>query len=101
MFLTAYEFTGPRDTLLDGCHRMLERFGADLDLHVVLVTDTGLTMLDACPDRATMERFSTSPELLAAVDACDLPRPVVRPLGDVHLAIAREGLLKTPSQTGA
>jgi hypothetical protein len=99
VFLTAYEFTGPRETLLEGWHRMFGHYGTDLDLHVVVVTETGLTILDACPDRATMERFSTSEEFLAALAASDLPRPVVRPLGDVHVALARDGLVPAPARS--
>ena len=97
MYLTAYDFTGPRDALLAGWHRMAEQAGADVDLHIAVVTDTGLTILDACPDKETMEHFSTSPEFLGLVDGCGLPRPVVRPLGEVHAAIARSSALTTPA----
>ena len=96
MFLTRYDFTGPRDTLLDGLHRMVGAFGDDVMFSVVVVTDTGVALLDACPDRATMEHFSTSTEFMGALDAHDLPRPVITPLGDLHLVLARNGLTQTP-----
>ncbi|MGB8650956.1 MAG: hypothetical protein WCD35_09865 [Mycobacteriales bacterium] len=97
MYLSLYTFTGPRDTLLEGWHRMAEQIGTqELDLHLAVVTETGLTLVDACPDRATMERFSTSPDFAALVAACDLPMPVVTPLGELHAAFLRSGVAQSP-----
>ena len=50
LYLGAAHFDGDPGGLLPAYHRMLERFGIDtLDVHLCIVRDDGLTVLDACP----------------------------------------------------
>lgn len=94
MFLSSYAFTGDRAALLAGYHRLVESLGADnLDLNISVVTADGLTLLDACPTREAFEHFSKGPEFAAALQAAGLPTPVVTPLGEIHLTIAKDKAL--------
>jgi hypothetical protein len=92
MFLGAYDFEGDADELLTGYDSLMSLIPPESVLvHVCVVRDGGITVLDACPTRAVFSDFSTSPEFLAAVHAAGLPAPSVRPVGDVRHAIVREG----------
>ena len=90
MFLSSYAFAGAPQELVARFHQMMERFPTDdILLNVVITTDSGITVFDACPDRATMEHFSRSAEFAQALADAGLPAPTVTPLGDVHGAIVR------------
>ena len=95
MFLSAYTFTGDRDALLAGYHLLVENLGADnLDLNISVVTADGLTVLDGCPSREEFEHFTTSPDFAAAMQSAGLPIPVITPLGEIHVAITKTGVLQ-------
>lgn len=84
MYLTAYRFAGDPAELLRGHDRLLAAIPAEnVDLHLVVVGDAGITVLDACPSRAVFEEFSTSPGFRAALADAGLPAPRIEPLGDV------------------
>lgn len=90
MFLASYAFAGPPHELVERFHRVMEGFPTDdLLLNVIVTTDSGITVYDACPDRATFERFSSGEELAQALRDAGLPMPKVTPLGDVHGAVVR------------
>ena len=74
MYLGAAHFDGDPGELLPAYHRLLERFGIDtLDVHLCIVRDGGLTVFDACPDKAVYEEFTTSDMFRDAVAAAGLP----------------------------
>jgi hypothetical protein len=86
MHLALYRFTGDSAQLLAAYDRMSELMpGADLRICAAQVGS--VTVLDACPDRATFERFSTSEQFHAALAAVGLPRPDVRALGEIHQVV--------------
>ena len=90
MFLGCYEFQGDPAELLVAYDRLMERFGPEAsDLHVCVVHGSGITVFDTCPSREVFEAFSASAEFRGAVAAAALPYPIVRPLGDVHVARCR------------
>jgi hypothetical protein len=87
LYLGAAHFDGDPGELLPAYHRLLERFGIDtLDVHLCIVRDDGLTVLDTCPSRAVYEEFSTSDMFGEAVSAAGLPAPRIEGLGDVQVA---------------
>jgi hypothetical protein len=93
MFLGAYHFDGPPGELVPAYGRLMDSFPPDtLDLHVCIVRETGLTVLDACPSAATFTEFSASIEFAGAVRAAGLPMPRVEAMGDVHSARVRAGV---------
>lgn len=84
MFLTAYRFDGDPATLAAAHDGLYARFPADsLDLHVCVVTDHGMLVLDACPSREVAEAFRRSPEFAAALAEAGLPTPRVESLGEI------------------
>jgi hypothetical protein len=90
LYLGAAHFDGDPAELLPAYHRMLERFGIDtLDVHVCIVRDDGLTVLDACPGKAVHEEFTKSDMFLGAVAAAGLPAPRIEGLGDIQVAHLR------------
>ena len=60
MYLTSYTFTGDTADLAARYDRLLAQFRDELVLHIAVATDTGLVVLDSCPDRATAEEFQGS-----------------------------------------
>ena len=83
MFLSTYHFDGPG--LVPAYDRLRQHMPSEaLMLHLCAVGENGLTVLDACPDRATFTAFSTSPQFRAALVAAGLPAPRIEPLGDLH-----------------
>ncbi len=90
MYLTAYHFAGNPADLTRGHDRLLSAIPAEnVDLHIVVVAEHGITVLDACPSRAVFEEFSTSLAFHSAVADAGLPSPIIEPLGDVAGAIVR------------
>ena len=91
MFLSAYTFDGDPAELTAAYDRMRRGFPPDaFELHVAVVTATGIVVFDACPDRATFDAFHTSPDLQGAMASAGLPRPRVEPLGEVHATALRQ-----------
>ena len=86
-YLGAFHFDGDPSQLLPGYHRMLDRFGIDaLDVHLCIVRDDGLTVLDACPTKVDYEQFTTSDMFRDAVTSAGLPAPRIEGLGNVRVA---------------
>jgi hypothetical protein len=94
MFLSSYTFTGPAQELVAKYHAMLEQLPADaIDLNLCVATDSGITVYDACPSRADFEAFSTGEDFAAGLRNAGLPAPTITPLGEVHHAIVKQGVL--------
>ena len=86
-YIGAVHFDGDPDQLLPAYDRMLERFGMDnLDVHLCIVRDEGLTVFDACPTKADYEQFTGSDMFLKAVETAGLPAPRIEGLGNVRVA---------------
>jgi hypothetical protein len=87
MFLSAYHFDGDPAVLVPAYETLMSGFppGA-AELHVCVLTETGLSVYDACPSREVFEEFSRG-GFQTAVAAAGLPVPRIVPLGDVHNAI--------------
>jgi hypothetical protein len=84
MYLSRYRFDGDPTALEAAYRRLMTSLGTDsVELHVALVREDGLDLYDACPDRATFERFHISEEFLAALESAGLPHPTVTGLGDI------------------
>jgi hypothetical protein len=93
MYLGTYTFRGDPDALVPAYDRLRATFPPSaLELHVCVIGEDAITVLDACPDRATHEAFSRGPELAAALAGAGLPTPDIRGLGDVHVAHLREAV---------
>jgi len=93
LYLGAIHFDGAPGELLPAYRRLSERFPVDrLDLHVCLVHERGITVLDACPSRAIFEEFTHGAGFLGEVSTAGLPAPRVDGLGDVVVAHLREQL---------
>ena len=91
MILTAYHFDGDPNALVDSHRRMVELFPPNsLDLHVAISHERGLTVYDACPDRAAQQVFAASPEFLATLAQVGLRSPTIEVLGDVRYAHVNE-----------
>jgi hypothetical protein len=87
LYLGAVHFDGDPGQLLPAYDRMLERFGIEnLDVHLCIVRDDGLTVFDACPTKADYEQFTGSDLFRDAVAAAGLPAPRIEGLGDVRVA---------------
>ena len=91
LYLGAAHFDGDPGELLPAYHRMLERFGIDnLDVHLCIARQDGLTVFDACPSKTVYEEFTTSDMFRDAVAAAGLPAPRIEGLGDVQVAHLRQ-----------
>jgi hypothetical protein len=87
LYLGAMHFDGDPGELLPGYHRMLERIQIEnLDVHLCIVRDDGLTVFDACPGKAVYEQFTKSDAFRDGVAAAGLPEPRIEGLGDVRVA---------------
>jgi hypothetical protein len=92
MFLSAYHFDGDVDDLLARYDAMREMIPlSDVDLHACVVRDGGISVFDACPDRATAEMFQSNGQFEGTLRAVGLPMPRIEWLGDVHDAYALGG----------
>jgi hypothetical protein len=93
MYLGAVRFDGNPGELLRAYQRMLEKFGLDnLDVHLYITRDGGLTVFDACPTKEIYEEFIRSETLLSAIAEAGLPEPRVSGLGDVQVAQVRQAI---------
>ncbi|MBV9487336.1 MAG: hypothetical protein JO246_14920 [Frankiaceae bacterium] len=91
MYLGAFHFDGPTDTLLESYEKLFAGFPAEnIELHVAVVRDGGITVYDACPDQPTFEAFAASEEFRGALTAAGLPEPRVEGTGEVHRALLRQ-----------
>jgi len=89
-FLGAYHFDGEPRELVPAYDRLMERFPVEAAvLHVCVLGEAGITVLDACPSQSVFREFSRSAEFLGAVASAGLPLPRVEPLGDVYVARVR------------
>ncbi len=87
VYLGAVHFDGDPGQLLQGYDRMLERFGIEnLDVHLCIVREDGLTVFDACPTRADYEQFTRGDMFRGAVTSAGLPSPRIEGLGGVRVA---------------
>lgn len=90
MFLGSYSFEGDPTELVAAYERLMAQFPPEsTDLHVCVVHDDGILVLDACPSRAVFEQFSQSPQFRDAVATAGLPSPRVDLVGEVHAARGR------------
>jgi hypothetical protein len=95
MVLTAYHFDGDPDTLLEAHHKLTLLYPPNaLDLHVAISHDGGITVFDACPDRATQKAFAASAEFTGALAQVGLPTPRADVLGDVHFATMNQSVIR-------
>jgi hypothetical protein len=93
MFLGAYHFDGEPRELIPAYDRLMEQFPVEaFVLHVCVLVEAGITVLDACPSQSVFREFSQSAEFLGAVASAGLPLPRVEPLGDVHFAYLRQAV---------
>ena len=93
MFLSAYHFGGEPAALATAHDRLCERFPPEpLDLHVCVLVEDGITVLDACPSREVFGAFSQSAGFRQALAEAGLPQPRLEPLGEVHDARVRHGV---------
>ena len=68
MYLSAYHFDGDPSELAAAYERMISEFPVDtLLLQVCAVGETGVTIIDACPDQATHKQFAVSSEFRGAL----------------------------------
>jgi len=85
MFVGAYTFTGDVEELKAGHDKMLEILGSDgMFMHVAVVGDGKLTILDACPSEDVFKQFSGGEFFRSLLAKVGLPEPSIEPLGDVH-----------------
>ena len=91
MYLGAVHFDGDPGVLVPAYWRMLEKFGLDnLDVHLCITRDGGLTVFDACPTKEIYEEFTRSEAFLGAIAEAGLPAPRVSGLGDILVAHVRQ-----------
>ena len=91
MYLGAAHFDGDPGELLPAYYRLLERFGVEnLDVHLCVIRDDGLTVFDACPSREIYASFTASDMFREAVAAAGLPVPRVEGLGSIQVAHLRQ-----------
>jgi hypothetical protein len=93
MYLGMYSFHGDPAELLAGHDRMLALLPAgQLELHLCLQTEEGITVLDTCPNREVFDRFSTGKDFQELVAAAGLPRPEIGHLGEIKSYVLPPGV---------
>ena len=93
MYISSYTFTGDPADLGARYDQLLDTFRDELIVHVVVATDTGLVVWDACPDRAAAEAFWTSAAFVEGLARVGLPTPRVEGLGTARFAVANAGVV--------
>jgi hypothetical protein len=84
MYLCAYHFDGDPIRLADAYEHLLAEFPPDdLLFQACAVGGAGVTVIDACPDKATHDQFVRSPEFRGALARAGLPDPRIEELGEV------------------
>ncbi len=63
-----------------------------LDLHLCVQTEDGITVLDTCPNREVFDRFSSGRDFQKLVAAAGLPRPEVVRLGEIKSYVLPPGV---------
>ncbi len=92
MFLGVYHFDGDTDSLVAGYDRLVARLPpSSFQFHACVRRLDGISVYDACPDRATFEHFSNSPEFRDTIRSVGLPSARVEQLGEVHAARVQNG----------
>jgi hypothetical protein len=87
MYLSAYHFEGGPTELTAAYERLMSHLPTDnLLFQAFAVGETGVTVIDACPDKAAHEQFAASPEFRAALAEAGLPKPRIEVLGEVPYA---------------
>jgi hypothetical protein len=87
MYLSAYHFEGDPTELTAAYERLMSHLPTDnLLFQAFAVGETGVTVIDACPDKAAHEQFAASPEFRAALAEAGLPKPRIEVLGEVPYA---------------
>ena len=95
MILSAYQFDGDSERLLERHQQMMELFPpSGLDLHIAVSNDRGITVYDACPDLATHQAVVVSPEFRGAIEQVGLPSPTITVVGEVHFAHMNQSVLR-------
>lgn len=91
MFLGAYHFDGDPAALVAAYERLAADFRPEnLDLHLCVIGDRGVTVYDACPTPEIFAEFSAGAQFRDALRHAGLPAPRVEPLGTVHSAHLRQ-----------
>jgi hypothetical protein len=91
MFLGSYTFEGDPAELLPAYERMVAHVPeGDIGLHVCVVREHGLLVLDSCPTRGDFDAFATGEAFAFAVRDAGLPHPRIVHLGEVHSAVLHE-----------
>jgi hypothetical protein len=94
MYLGMYSFRGNPAELLAGHDRLLALLPAgQLELHLCLQTEDGITVLDTCPNREVFDRFSSGRDFQELVAAAGLPRPEVARLGEIKSYVLPPGVI--------
>jgi hypothetical protein len=90
MYLSAYHFTGDPTALAAAYQRLQSDVSPDtLLFHALAIGETGVTVIDACPDKATHEQFVSDPGFRGALAKAGLPTPRIEVLGEVPHAYAQ------------
>ena len=85
MFIGSYTFTGDLDELKASHADMLKIMGTDgIFMHVAVVGEGKLTILDACPSEEVFREFSQGEFFRSLLAKVGLPEPEIVPLGEVH-----------------
>jgi hypothetical protein len=100
MYLTAYHVDGDPTELTAAYERMLSAFPPDaLLFQAFAVSDNGVTIIDACPDKATHAEFVASAGFRDALANAGLPFPRIEVLGDVVHAYAQPAAVTLVGET--
>jgi len=87
MFLGIYHFEGDTAQLRMAYERMLELIPhTNLQLHVCVPSEDGLSIIDSCPNKESFLSFASSSEFADALKTAGLPTPKVTPMGEIHTA---------------
>jgi hypothetical protein len=88
MFLTAYHYEGDPIELTAAHRRSLDLVPPGvLTLHIVILTDRGISVFDECPSREVAAAVHDGPEFHDLMAAAGLPSPRIEPLGDIESTI--------------
>lgn len=76
MHASIWRFAGDPDDLLRRYEGMMgELRAANMRLHLCLLSEDGIVLVDTCPTREVYEAFAASPEFRALRDRHGLPEP--------------------------
>lgn len=90
MYLGIYEIEGDPEQLLAAYDRVMAGMPQQpMEFHACAIREHGITIYDACPTKEDFEKFSTSAEYRAALEAAGLPEPSRITGVPLHAARAR------------